>query len=86
MIRKRDTINPGKTVFDNNNQEGKCGPVWDKSVPDLWLSFCPSFLFVRLTISGCFWRIKTSKKCDETVFRVKLLCSAAGYILLSPNL
>ena len=34
MTDQEDNINLGKTVFDDNNQERKSWPVWDKRVPD----------------------------------------------------
>ena len=34
MNDQKDNINLGEIDFNDNNQERKLGPVWDKPVPD----------------------------------------------------
>ena len=46
MTDRKDNIKVSKITFDDNNQEKNHGRVWNKSVTDLWLSFCADFLSI----------------------------------------
>ena len=86
MIDRKENINLGENVFNENNQERKSwaclGQTCSRS-----LIVLPSQIFViLLIIFGCFWRIHLSKTCVESTVWVGILCRAAGYILPSPRL
>ena len=85
MTDQDDNISPGKIVFDDNNQEKKSWALLGQTCSRSLIVFL-SQLFVILMISfGCFCIIHFSKTCDGSTVWVGFLCSAAGYILVSPR-
>ena len=76
----------GKIVFDGNNQERKLWAWWGQTCSRSVIVFLSQLFVVLLIIFVCFWRIHLSKTCDESNVWVGILCSAAGYLLLSPTL
>ena len=48
--------------------------------------FLSQIFVLLLIICGCFWRIHLAKTCNKSRVWVGILCSAAGYLLLSPKL
>ena len=87
MTDQEDNINLGETVFDDNNQERKPWACLGKTCSTSVIVFLSQlFVFFLLFLFGCFWRIHLSKTCDESIVCVGILCSAAGYVLISPSL
>ena len=86
MTDQEDNINLGKMVFDDNNPEKISGACLGQTCSRSLIVFLSQLFAILLIIFGCFWRSHLSKKCDETTVWVGFLCSAAGYILLSPEL
>ena len=86
MTDQEDNINLGKIVFDDNNQERKSWACLGQTCSRSLIVFLSQLFVILLIIFGCFWRIHLSKTCDESMVRVGILCSAAGYILPSPRL
>ena len=86
MTDQEDKINPGKNVFDHNNQERKSWACLRQPCSRSLIVFLSQLFVILLIIFGCFWRIHLSKACDESIVWVGILCSAAGYILRSPRL
>ena len=85
MTDQEDNINLGKIVFDDNNQERKSWACLGQT--------CSRSLIVLLSQLFChfvnhlwfLWRIHLSKISDQSTVWVGILCSAAGYILPSPD-
>ena len=86
MTDQKDNNNPGKIVFDDNNQERKSGACLRQTCSRSPIVFLSQLFVILLIIFGCFWRIHLSKTCDESTVCVGILCSAATYILPSPRL
>ena len=86
MFDQEDILNLGKIVFDDNNQERKSWSCLGQTCSKSPIVFLPQLSVILLIIFGCFWRIHLSNTCDESIVWVRNLCSAAGYILLSPRL
>ena len=85
MTGQEDDINLGKSVLEDNNTERKS---WTSSAQTCSRSLIVSLLqiFVILLFScSHFWRVLPSKICDESTVWLEVLCSAAGYKLLSPR-
>ena len=83
MTEQEYTNSLGNIVFDDNNQERKSWFCLEQACSRS-LSVLLSQLFVIfLNIFACIWRILLSKTCDESTVWVRILCSAAGYILPS---
>ena len=68
MTDQEDNINLGKIFFNDNNQERKFGPVWDKLVPDRWLCFCPNFLSFCLSSLVAFGKFTFQKLVRNQLF------------------
>ena len=88
MTDQEDNFNLGKIVFDDNNQEMKSWACLGQTCSRSLIMFLTQLFVNLLNIFGCFWRIHLPKICDESTATVWVgsLCSAAGYILLSPRL
>ena len=86
MTDQEDNITLGKNVFDDNNQERKSWACLGQTCSRYLIVFLSQLFVNLLIIFGCFWRIHLSKTCDESIFWVGILRSAAGYILPSPRL
>ena len=85
MTDQEDKINPGKIVFDDNNQERKSWACLGQTCSRSLIVFLSQLFVILLIIFGCFWRIHFSKTFDESIVWVRNYCSAAGYILPSPR-
>ena len=86
MTDQEDKIILCKLVFDDNSQYKKSWAFLGQTCSISLIVFL-SQTFVILSITfGCFWRIHLSKTCDDLIVWIESLCSAAGYILLSPRL
>ena len=86
MTDQDDNNNPGKNVFDGNNQERKSWACLGQTCSRSVIVFLSQLFVILLIIFGCFWRIHLAKTCDESAVWVGILCSEAGYILPSPRL
>ena len=86
MTDQENNINLGGDVFDDNNQERKSWARLGQTCSRSLIVFVSQLFVILLIIFGCFWRIHLSKACGESTVWVGILCSAAGYILLSPRL
>ena len=80
------TDNLDKIVFDDQNVERRLWSCLGQTCCRSLIVFLSEFLVILLINWGCFWRIRLAKTCDESTVWVEILCSAAGYILFSPNL
>ena len=86
MTDPEHKISLEKIVFDDNNQQKKSWSCLGQTCSRSLLVLLSLLFVILLIIFGCFWRIHLSKTCDEATVWVGILCSAAGYILLSPRL
>ena len=86
MTDQEDIFNLGKYVCDDNNQEKKSWACLGQTCYRSLIVFLLQLVVTLMIISACFWRIHLSKICDESTVWVGILCSAAGYVLLSPRL
>ena len=86
MTDQEDNTNLGKNVFDDNNQDRESWACLGKTCSRLLIVFLSQLFVFLLIFFGCFWRIHLSKTCDESTVWIANLCSAAGYVLLSPRL
>ena len=86
MTDQEDSINLGKIVFDNNNQERQSWICLGQTCFRSLIVFLSQLFIILLIFFGCFWRIHLSKTCEESTVSVGILCSAAGYLLPSPRL
>ena len=81
-----DSFSLDKNVFDDQNVEKRLWSYLGQTCSRYLFVFLSQFFVILLIVSGCFWRIRLSKTCDESTVWVGILCSAAGYILLSRKL
>ena len=81
-----DNMNLDEIVFDDHNVERRSWSCLGQTCSRSLIVFLSQFFVILLIVCGCFWRIHLAKTCDESTVRVGILCSAAGYILPSPNL
>ena len=81
-----DNIILDEIVFDDQNVERRLWSGLEQTCSRFLIVFLSQFIVILLIISGCLWRIHLAKTCDEYTVWVRTLCSAAGYILPSPNL
>ena len=81
-----DIINLDKIVFDDQNVERRSWSCLGQTCSRSLIVFLSQFFVILLIVCGCFWRIHLAETCDEPTVWVGILCSAAGYILPSPNL
>ena len=86
MTDQKDNIDLGGIVFGDNTQWEIRGFVWDNPVPDLLLSFCPSFSTSCWLPSNAFGDFFFVKFYDRSTILVKILCNASAYILPIPRL
>ena len=86
MTEQEENIILGKIVCDDNNQERKSWSRLGQTCSRSLIVFLSQLFVPLLIIFGCFWRIHHSETCDESTVWVRILCSAAGYILPSPRL
>ena len=86
MTDQEGNIILGETVFDDNNQERKSWGCLGQTCSRSLIVFLSQLSVILLIIFGCYWRIHLSKTSHESTVWVEILCSAAGYILLSPRL
>ena len=86
MTDQEDNIELSKIVFDDNNQERISWACLGQTCSRYLYVFLSQLFVNLLIIFGCFWRNHLSKTCDESTIWVRILCSAAGYILPSPRL
>ena len=86
MTYQKYNIILGKIVFHDNNQARISWACLGQTCSRSLIVFLSQLFVNLLIIFGCFWRIHLSKTCDEATVWVTILCSAAGYILLSPRL
>ena len=86
MTHQEVEINPGRIVFDDNIQEIKSWACLGQTCSISQIVFLSQIFVVLLIFFGCFWRIHLSKFSDESIVCVGILCSAAGYNLISPRL
>ena len=86
MSDQEESINLGKIVFDDKNQERKFWACLGQTCSRSLVVFLSQLFVVLLIIFGCFWRIQLSETCDESTVWVGILCIAAGYNLPSPRL
>ena len=85
MPEHADNINLDKIVSDDQNVERRLWSCLGRTCSRSLIVFLSQFLVILLIVCGCFWRIHLAKTCDESTVGVGILCSAAGYILSSPN-
>ena len=86
MTDQEDSINLGKIIFDDNNQERKSWACLGQTRSRSLIVFLSQLFVILLIIFGCFWRIHLSKTCDESTVWVGNFRIAAEYFLLSPRL
>ena len=85
MLDHTDNINLDKIVHNDGNVERRLWSCWGKTCSRFLNVFLSQKFVILLIICGCFWRKHLAKTCHESTVRVGILCSAAGYILPSPN-
>ena len=68
MTDQENIIGLGKFVFDDNNQEKNCGPVWEKHVQDLYLCFCLKILWFCWLSSVAFQEVIFQKFVTNQLF------------------
>ena len=83
MTYQKDSINLGKNVFGDNNQERKFWACLGQTCSRSLIVFLSQNFVILLIIFGCFWRIHLSKTFDESTVWVGILCSAAVYKILN---
>ena len=81
-----DNIKLHKIVFDDQNIERRLWSCLRQTCSRSLIVFLSQFFVIILIICSCFWRKHLAKTCEESTVWVGTLCSAAGYILPSPNL
>ena len=86
MTELEDKNNLDKTVVDDNNQERKSWSCLGQTRSRSLIAVLSQLFVFLLIVFGCFWRIHLSKNCEESTSWVRILSSAAGYILPSPRL
>ena len=75
-----------KVVFDDQNVERRSWSCLGQTCSRSLFVFLSQFFVILLNICGFFWRIHLAKTCGESTVCVGILCSAAGFVLHSPNL
>ena len=86
MPNHTDDIILVKNVFDHQNFERRLWSCLGQTCSTSFIVFFSHFSVLLLIICCCVWRIHLAKTCHEYTIWVGMLCSAAGYILLSPKL
>ena len=81
-----DNIILNKFFSEDQNFERRSWSCLQQTCSRFLILILAQFFVTVLIICGCFWRIHLAKTCDESTVWVGILCSAAGYILLSPKL
>ena len=86
MLDHTDNIDFDKIVFEDQNVEWRLWSCLGQTRFRQLIVFLSQFFVKLLNLSRCFWRIHLAKTFEESTVWVGILCSAAGYILLSPKL
>ena len=86
MNDREDNVTLDRSVFDDNNEERKAWICSEQSCSISLIAFLSQLFVLLLIIFACFRRVHLSKTFDESTVCVGHLCSAAGYIFLSPRL
>ena len=83
MFGQEDNTNLGKHVFHDSNQQRKLWAWLGQSCSRFKVVFLSQLFVILLIMFGCFWKIRFSKTCDESLVWMGISYRAAICFSLS---